>query len=149
MFCCSAHYLVMKWLHTLNNNLSLKLSPANFMYARVRGSFRFLSSWGQLWVNAVLLTPIQLFRYHVLDDTTLPNPVFYSPDFFSPKFDRSRVSYSIKYLSPHLISPRYQILMEDTFMEDLEGGEKQPIMCRVERTQQELTRWIYNGVTAN
>ena len=77
-----------------------------------------------------------LYRYHVLEETSLPNPgipPFYSKDFFD------------KIRQVHLESPLnvckmtekewYTLLLEDTCTMEVveEGGQREYIKCRVER----------------
>ena len=83
----------------------------------------------------------QLFRYHVLEDTTLPNPGF--PPFYSPEFFSKirQVHQDTPLNVSHLTEKQwYQILMEDTFMAESDGGVMQQILCRVERTKPETDR---------
>ena len=78
-----------------------------------------------------------LFRYHVLEDTTLPSPGF--PPFYSPEFfSKIRQVHQDTPLNVSQLTEKqwYQILMEDTFMAESDRGEKQQILCRVERANQ-------------
>ena len=80
-----------------------------------------------------------LFRYHVLGETSLPNPGF--PPFYSPEFfAKIRQVHVETPLNVSRMSEKewYQVLLEDncTMMVDIEGNSSNK-MCRVERASPE------------
>ena len=80
-----------------------------------------------------------LFRYHVLGETSLPNPglpPFYSAQFFS----KIRQVHEESPLNVALMTEKqwYQLLLEDSCtMEEGNGGQRILIKCRVERANPE------------
>ena len=75
-----------------------------------------------------------LFRYHVLGDTSLPNPgipPFYSRDFF----DKIRQVHQETPLNVLNMSEKewYRLLVEEITTTEAEGGSQDYIPCRVER----------------
>ena len=81
-----------------------------------------------------------LFRYHILGDTSIPNPgfpPFYSADFFS----KIRQVHEETPLNVATMSEGqwYQLLLEDNCtMEEGDGDQRKLIMCRVERSNPEV-----------
>ena len=77
-----------------------------------------------------------LFRYHVLGETSLPNPglpSFYSQDFFT----KIRKVHQETPLNVSLMTEKqwYRWLMEETYRAEDDGGQSRPILCRVERAK--------------
>ena len=83
-----------------------------------------------------------LFRYHVLGDDSLHNPGF--PPFYSAAlFAKIRQVHDESPLNVAKMTERqwYQLLLEDTCtMEEMDGGHRRLIQCRVERINPE-TDW--------
>ena len=81
-----------------------------------------------------------LFRYHILGDTSLPNPgfpPFYSADFFS----KIRQVHDETPLNVATMSEGqwYQLFLQDNCtMEEGDGDQRKLIMCRVERSKPEV-----------